>query len=216
MPPLDAGTEALVSFSTVTPVIGSTYVCPAARLRPYVKTAGCWLVARGSSVGSASAPGGGGVVTVRAEVSALPSLVAMIEADPALTPAASPVALTVATAGAVEAQVITRPVKTPPAESRVVALNCWVALTTMLAVAGVTVTDATGTTITVTTDVSLLPSLVAMIEADPAVTPVARPLAFTVATAGAVETQVITRPVKTPPAESRVVALNCWGPPTAK
>ena len=91
-------------------------------------------------------------------MSALPSLVAMIEDDPAVTPVATPVGLTVATARAVEAQVITRPVKTPPAESRVVAVNDAVAPTATEAEAGVTVTDATGTTITVRDDVSALPS----------------------------------------------------------
>src|SRR6266540_2004013 len=55
----------------------------------------------------------------------------------------------------------------------------------MLAVAGVTATEATGTgaAATVTAALPLWPSLVAVIVAEPAVTPVTRPLALTVATA---------------------------------
>jgi len=66
----------------------------------------------------------------------------------------------------------------------------------MLAVAGLTVTDATGTDTTATAiaAVPLCPSLVAMIVALPAPTPVTSPLPLTLATAGALLAQVTTRP----------------------
>src|SRR2546425_3823390 len=52
----------------------------------------------------------------------------------------------------------------------------------MLADAGVIVTDATGTGVTVMADAPLFPSLVAVIVAVPAVFPVTSPLALTIAT----------------------------------
>jgi len=76
----------------------------------------------------------------------------------------------------------------------------------IVAVAGVTVTDATGTTITARAAVSARPSLVAMMDVEPTATPVATPEPLTLATAGAVELHVTTRPVRMPPAESRSVA----------
>ena len=62
--------------------------------------------------------------------------------------------------------------------------------------AGVTVTEATGTTLTVTLAVSLRPSLVAMIDAVPAATPRATPEASTVAIAVLLDCHVMTRPVR--------------------
>src|SRR5205823_13243700 len=58
----------------------------------------------------------------------------------------------------------------PPA-SFSVAVSCTVAFVKMLAVAGATVTVATGALDTVTSDVPFTPSLVAVIVAVPAVTP---------------------------------------------
>src|SRR5919198_3824722 len=84
----------------------------------------------------------------------------------------------------------------------------------MLAVAGLTVTDATGTGATVIAAVPLCPSLVAVIFALPATTPETRPLEFTVATAVLLDDQVTVRPVRALPAESFGVAVNCWVPPT--
>ena len=65
-------------------------------------------------------------------------------------------------------QVTTRPVSVLPTESLVAAESCCVAPTRMLAEAGLTVTEATGTFVTVIADGPLLPSLVAVIVADPA------------------------------------------------
>jgi hypothetical protein len=111
-------------------------------------------------------------------------------------------------------QVTVRPVSTLPAESFGVAASCVVPATVMLAVAGLTVTDATGTGVTVTVAVPLLPSLVAVIVAVPAPAPLTRPLPLTVATARLLLDQVTVRPVSTLPAESFGVAVSCVVPPT--
>src|SRR3954470_21227102 len=86
-----------------------------------------------------------GTVTVRVLVADLPSLVAVIVAGPAATPVTRPVAFTVATAVLELDQVTMRPVSGLPAASFVAAASCWVAPLTTVAVAGVTVTVATGT-----------------------------------------------------------------------
>jgi hypothetical protein len=75
--------------------------------------------------------------------------------------------------------------------------------------AGATVTLPTGIFVTVIADVPFLPSLVAVIVAVPAATPVTRPVELTVATVGSLEPHVTTRPVSTPPIESFVVAASC-------
>src|SRR5258708_38706156 len=74
--------------------------------------------------------------------------------------------------------------------------------------AGLTVTDATGARVTVTVAVPLWPSQVAVRVAVPAATPVTRPFAEIVATAGALLAQVPTRPANGMPAEPRGVALR--------
>ena len=77
-----------------------------------------------------------------------------------------------------------------------------------VAVAGLTVTEATGTLVTVTVAVPLCPSLVAVIVAEPAATPVTDPLAETVATAPLLVAQVTTRPLRAVPFASFGVAVN--------
>ena len=77
-------------------------------------------------------------------------------------------------------------------------------MTSSALLGGATVTLPTGIFETATVDVPLLPSLVAVIVADPSATPVTRPFAFTVATVGSLEPHVTTRPVNTPPIESFV------------
>jgi hypothetical protein len=150
----------------------------------------------------------GTFATVTAAVPLFPSLVAVIVAEPATLAVTRPAALTVATVVLLLTQVIARPVNTLPAESLVVAVNCAVLLTNRLTEAGAIVTEATGTTVTVIADVPFLPSLVAVIVADPAATPVTNPLADTVATPAALVLHVTVRPVNTPPAESLVVAVS--------
>src|SRR5947199_338765 len=131
-----------------------------------------------------------GAVTLIAELPLLPSEVAVIVADPA-----------------------TSPVSTFPAASFVVAASCTVLLTATLADAGVTVTDATGAVTVMAAD-PVLPSLVAVTVAVPALTPVTSPVADTVATVGVPEVHVTTRPVSTFPAASFVVAASCTVPLT--
>jgi len=70
------------------------------------------------------------------------------------------------------AHVTVRPVKVPPAESFGVAVSCTVCPTRMLAVEGASATEATGTVVTVIAAVLLLPSLVAVIVAEPGALPV--------------------------------------------
>src|SRR5437763_1060011 len=123
-------------------------------------------------------------VTVIVEGPLLPSLVAVIVAVPAALPVTSPLAVTVATAVLLLPQLTVRPDNGLPLASFGVAVSCTVWPTCTDAVLGLTVTDATGTVLTVIVAVPLCPSLVAVMVAAPAVTPVASPLPLTVATAG--------------------------------
>jgi len=150
-----------------------------------------------------------GGVTVMAELPFCPSLVAVIVAVPATTPLTRPLAFTVATDVLLLDQVIVRPVSGVPLASFGVAVSCtlWPAGTP--AEAGVTVTDATGTIVTVIADVPVFPSLVAVIVADPAAPLVTRPLAFTLATAVLLLDHVTTRPVSAVPLASFGVAVSC-------
>jgi len=77
-----------------------------------------------------------------------------------------------------------------------------------VAAAGLTVTEATGTFVTVMAAVPLCPSLVALMVAEPAATPVTRPLTDTVATAALLVAHVTARPVRAVPVESSGVAVN--------
>ena len=74
--------------------------------------------------------------------------------------------------------------------------------------AGLIVTDATGTWLTVIPAVPVRPSLVAVMVAVPAEPPVTRPFEFTVAMPEALVLHETERPVSTLPAASRVVALS--------
>src|SRR5256885_9233554 len=78
----------------------------------------------------------------------------------------------------------------------------------MLAAVGLTVTEATGTLVTVMADVPLCPSLVAVIVADPAATPLTYPVPETAATAPLLVAQVTTRPLRAVPFASFGVAVN--------
>jgi hypothetical protein len=86
-----------------------------------------------------------GWVTVTVAVPLFPSLVAVMVAVPAATPVTNPLPFTVAIVALLLAHVIVRPVSVFPAESFGVAVSCVVAPTPTVAVAGLTVTDATGT-----------------------------------------------------------------------
>src|SRR2546425_1256206 len=93
---------------------------------------------------------GGWEVTVMAEVPVLPSLVAVIVAGPAATPVTSPLPFTVANAVASLDQDTARPGRGVPLASLGVAVSWTVLPASTLAAAGVTVTEATGTTRTAT------------------------------------------------------------------
>ncbi len=77
-----------------------------------------------------------------------------------------------------------------------------------------TLTVATGTAVTVSSALPLLPSLVPVIVAVPTVSVVTRPLALTVATAGFELAHDTARPVSTSFEASREVAVACVVPPT--
>src|SRR5207249_4195137 len=157
---------------------------------------------------------GAGAATVMADVPLLPSLVAVIVAEPAVTPVASPLPPTVATALLLLAQVTVRPLSGFPFASFGVAASCtvWPACTD--AVAGLTVTDATSTVLTVIVAVPPCPSLVAVIIAEPAVTPVTSPLPLTVATAVLLLAQLTARPDNGLPFPARVIAASSAVCPT--
>src|SRR5437762_14142173 len=91
-----------------------------------------------------------------------PSLVAVIVAEPATFAVTSPVPVTVATGVLLLDHATGRPVSTVPFASFRVAVSCCVCPTGTLADAGLTVTDATGTPLTVMLAVPLCPSLVAV------------------------------------------------------
>jgi hypothetical protein len=140
--------------------------------------------------------------------------VAVMVAEPADTPVTTPVALTVATPGALELHVMTRPVRMLLLASFNVGTSVVVAPTVMLAVKGAMITLATGAFATVTTAVALWLSLVAVMVAEPADMPVTTPVELTVATVGALELHAITRPVRTLLLASFVVATSVVVAPT--
>src|SRR5205809_2057660 len=158
-------------------------------------------------------PGGGGAVTVTADVPLTVSDVAVIVAAPAVTPLTSPLPVTVATAGLLDAQVTVRPVRVLPFASLRVAVSWTVWPVGTEAGAGVTVTDATGAGggggVTVIAAVPPCPSLVAVIVAEPAAAPLTRPLLSTVATAVLLLDQVTVRPDSRFPFASLRIAVSC-------
>src|SRR5436190_956584 len=173
--------------------------------------------------------------TVTAAVPLFPSLVAVIvTGPPAALPVTNPLPSTVAVLELLVAHVTVRPVSVSPLASFVVAANCTVALTAIVAVAGATVTEATGTGMTVMLAVLLFPSLVAVMVIGPptfcAVTspfaslvavivtvptpvPVTRPFASTVAMFPFAVDHVTLRPVSGLPFASFGVAVSCAVPP---
>src|SRR5437667_12752553 len=160
--------------------------------------------------------GGGGVVTVTFAVPLLPSIVAVIVAVPAATPVTRPFAESVAALALLVAQLMLRPLSALPLASLGVAVSCTVAATSSAGAAGLTLTDAPGTGVTVTVAVPLFPSLVAVIVAVPATTPVTSPLVETLATVEALDAHVTVRPGSEFPTESCGVAVNWTVPPTAR
>jgi hypothetical protein len=78
----------------------------------------------------------------------------------------------------------------------------------MSADAGLTLTDATGTTVTIIAADPVVPSHVAVKVVEPAVRAVTSPLVFTLATAGALLVHVTVRPVSEVPLLSLGMAVN--------
>src|SRR5439155_25287539 len=126
-----------------------------------------------------------------------------------VTPETSPLLLTVATAVLELDHVTVRPESGEIGRASCRAMSCtfWPAGTE--AEGGVTSTDATGTFVTVIDDVPLLPSLVAVIVADPGVTPETSPLLLTVATAVLELDHVTIRPESGFPPASLGVPVSC-------
>jgi hypothetical protein len=151
--------------------------------------------------------------TVKLAVALFPSLVAVMVAVPAPVAVTRPPELTVAMALLELDQETARPVNTLPFASRVLADNCTVPPTWRFAVAGATVTVATGASATVTLAVPVCPSLDAVMVTVPALAPVTKPLELTVAIAVLELDQETARPVNTLPLASRVLADNCTVPP---
>ena len=111
-------------------------------------------------------------MTVTLAVPLRPSLVAVIVAVPAATPVTRPAPETVATWALSVVQVTVRPLSGWPAASLGVAVSCTVLPAATVAVAGATSTEATGAgaAVTVTCEVPLFPSLVAVTVAAPTAT----------------------------------------------
>src|SRR5919197_5984390 len=208
--PLTVATAALSLDQTIArPASGAPLASRGVAVRPIV-----WPTTIAADDGVTVTDATGVLATVTVAVPLFPSLVAVIVAVPTATPVTRPVAETEAIPGALLAQAIARPVSGAPLASRGVAVSCAEPFTWRFSVAGLTVTDATGTGATVIAAVPLWPSLVAVIVAVPAATPVTSPLAFTVATDVLLDDQVTVRPVRALPAESFGVAVSCTLAPT--
>src|SRR6185312_10563331 len=117
---------------------------------------------------------------------------------------------TVATVVLPDDQVMARPLNTRFCASLSVTVNGAVTSpTTSAAVGGASVTDATGTSVTVTVADPVFPSLVAIIVALPESTAVMRPVAgFTVATVVLPDDHVMARPLNTRFCASLSVTVN--------
>jgi hypothetical protein len=150
----------------------------------------------------------GGGVTVTTDVPDFPSLVAVIVVVPAATPVTTPLADTVAAAVLLDVHTTTRFVTTVPLTSFTVATSVVVWPATTLAVAGATVTLPTAVCVAVTVELPLLPSLVAVIVAEPGATPVTTPVVETVAMAVLLDDHATARSVTTTPFASLTVAVS--------
>jgi hypothetical protein len=124
-----------------------------------------------------------GAVTVRVADPDFPLKAAVIIAEPAATPVARPLPVTVAVPVLDEVQVacVVR-FKVDPSEYVPVAVNCWVAPTTMLAVVGVTAIEERVVAVTVMVVFPEILPEVALMMAEPAAMAVVKPVLLTVAT----------------------------------
>jgi hypothetical protein len=130
-------------------------------------------------------------VTVRVAVPEILLKAAVMVEEPAATPVASPLLLTVAVDVLDEVQVTCEVISwVVESEYVPVAVNCWVAPAAMLAVAGVTAIEDRVAAVTVRVADPDLPLKVAVMVAEPAALAVARPLLLTVAVVVLEELQV--------------------------
>src|SRR2546426_740104 len=155
-----------------------------------------------------------GVVTVTADVPLCPSLVAVMVAEPTVTPVTRPLELTVATEVLLLDQLSDRSVSGLRFASSGVAVSWTVLPSSTVAEAGGTIPEPAGGLETVTAAVPLCPSLVAVIVAVPATLPVTSPLALTVATEVLLLAHVTARPDSGFPFASFGVATSCTAGPT--
>ena len=145
--------------------------------------------------------------TVNTALPLRPSLVPAMSEVPTESAVTSPVLLTVATAVFELLHTTDRPLSTLLAASVVTAVACVVPPTVTDGTARLTLTAATGTAVTASRALPLLPSLAAEMMVAPTVSAVTRPAADTVATAGFELVHTIVRPVSTLFAASRAVAV---------
>src|SRR5256885_4703660 len=169
-----------------------------------------------ADVGLMATEATGAGVTLTLAVPLLPSLVAVIVIGPPRAfPATRPLPSTIAIVALLVCHVTTRPLSALPVASLGVAVSWTVPFTWMLAVAGVTATDATGAGVTVTAAVPLLPSPVAMmVIGPPAAFPVTTPVPSTLPMVASPLCQVIVRPVSGLPFASFGVAVSWRVAPT--
>ena len=141
---------------------------------------------------------------------ATPPLVAVIVAVPIETAVTTPLNEIVATPSLLEVQVTSRPLSTLLLASRAVAVACVVCPTLIDVDARDTATEATGICVTLTDEMLVFPSLVAVIvTGPPTVWPVTSPFASTDATARLFDDQVTARPVSVLLLPSLVSAVSC-------
>jgi hypothetical protein len=150
----------------------------------------------------------GAGVTVTVDVPDLPSLVAVIVAVPGATPVTTPALDTDAAAVLLDVHETVRSVTTIPFTSFTVAASVVVLPAMTLAVVGATATLPTGILVTVTVELPLLVSLVAVIVAEPEATPVTTPVDETVAAAVLLDDQATARSSTVTPFASFTVTLS--------
>ena len=150
-------------------------------------------------------------LTVMDAAARLPSTVAVTNAVPVAIAVTTPDPETVTTSGALDAHVTFRPRSVFAAASASDTVSSSVCPTGIVTVAGASVTFATGTTrvVTVTSVEAESPSLVAVIVAVPAASPVTSPSGDTETLAESELVQSTSRSVSTWPFASSTVAASC-------
>jgi hypothetical protein len=151
----------------------------------------------------------GGAATPIAALAFTPSTVAVMVADPVLTPVTRPVDDTVATVGLELCHITTRSVATVLVESTTFVESWTVPPAAICALDGNTFTDDTGTLVTVKSVAPVTPSVDALIVAVPCVSVVTTPPDETVATTALELVHVNVFPLSATPPASRAVAVNC-------